>query len=91
MYQKCVYIISLSSLLHFTLIADKKNVSLDSTDNYQVVCRLPSLLKTIGYVISRVIAIKNFKDQDTRVVPKLMPPIYFHGNYTRYKEHNNTI
>ena len=28
---------------------------------------------------------------DTRVVPKLMPPIYFHGNYTRYKEHNNTI
>jgi len=27
----------------------------------------------------------------TRVVPKLMPPIYFHGNYTRYKEHNNTI
>jgi len=25
------------------------------------------------------------------VVPKLMPPIYFHGNYTRYKEHNNTI
>jgi hypothetical protein len=27
----------------------------------------------------------------TRAVPKLMPPIYFHGNYTRYKEHNNTI
>ena len=24
-------------------------------------------------------------------LPKLMPPIYFHGNYTRYKEHNNTI
>ena len=29
--------------------------------------------------------------ESTRVVPKLMPPIYFHGNYTRYKEHNNTI
>ena len=29
--------------------------------------------------------------KSTRVVPKLMPPIYFHGNYTRYKEHNNTI
>jgi hypothetical protein len=23
--------------------------------------------------------------------PKVMPPIYFHGNYNRYKEHNNTI
>jgi len=27
----------------------------------------------------------------TRAAPKLMPPIYFHGNYNRYKEHNNTI
>jgi hypothetical protein len=25
-----------------------------------------------------------------RVAPKLMPPIYFHGNYNTYKEHNNT-
>ena len=33
----------------------------------------------------------NVNTIDTRVVPKLMPPIYFHGNYTRYKEHNNTI
>ena len=32
-----------------------------------------------------------YADDVTRVVPKLMPPIYFHGNYTRYKEHNNTI
>ena len=36
-------------------------------------------------VLARIIA------GNTRVVPKLMPPIYFHGNYTRYKEHNNTI
>jgi hypothetical protein len=27
----------------------------------------------------------------TRAAPKVMPPIYFHGNYNRYKEHNNTI
>jgi hypothetical protein len=27
----------------------------------------------------------------TRVAPKVMPPIYFHGNYDRYKEHNDTI
>ena len=26
-----------------------------------------------------------------RPAPKVMPPIYFHGNYNRYKEHNNTI
>jgi len=24
------------------------------------------------------------------VDPKVMPPIYYHGNYNRYKEHNNT-
>ena len=27
----------------------------------------------------------------TRAAPKVMPPIYFHGNYNRYKENNNTI
>ena len=27
----------------------------------------------------------------TRAAPKVMSPIYFHGNYNRYKEHNNTI
>jgi hypothetical protein len=27
----------------------------------------------------------------TRVAPKVIPPIYFHGNYNRYKEHNNTV
>ena len=27
----------------------------------------------------------------TMAAPKVMPPIYFHGNYNRYKEHNNTI
>ena len=27
----------------------------------------------------------------TRAAPKVMPPIYFHGNYNRYKEHNNTV
>ena len=26
-----------------------------------------------------------------RAVPKVMPPAYFHGNYNRYKERNNTI
>jgi len=26
-----------------------------------------------------------------RAAPKVMPPIYFHGNYNRYKEHNNTV
>jgi len=26
-----------------------------------------------------------------QATPKVMPPIYFHGNYNRYKEHNNTI
>ena len=29
-------------------------------------------------------------DADTLVTPKVMPPISFHGNYSRYKEHNNT-
>jgi hypothetical protein len=27
----------------------------------------------------------------TRAAPKIMPPIYFRGNYNRYKERNNTI
>ena len=27
----------------------------------------------------------------TRAVPKLMPPIYFHGNHNRYQEHNNAV
>ena len=27
----------------------------------------------------------------TKAVLKVMPPIYFHGNYNRYKEHNTTI
>ena len=27
----------------------------------------------------------------TRAASKVMPPIYFHGNYNRYKEHNNTV
>jgi hypothetical protein len=26
----------------------------------------------------------------TRVAPEVIPPMYFHGNYNRYKEHNNT-
>jgi hypothetical protein len=26
-----------------------------------------------------------------RVAPKVMPPIYFHGNNNIYKEHNNAI
>jgi len=26
-----------------------------------------------------------------KVAPKVMPPIYFHGNYNKYKEYNNTI
>jgi len=25
------------------------------------------------------------------VAPKVMPPIYFHGDYNRYKEHKNTV
>ena len=31
------------------------------------------------------------RKQSTRAAPKVMPHIYFHGNYNRYKEHNNTI
>jgi hypothetical protein len=27
----------------------------------------------------------------TRVAPKVMPPICFHGNYNNYKEHNNAV
>jgi len=27
----------------------------------------------------------------TQVIQKLLSPVYFHGNYKRYKEHNNTI
>ena len=27
----------------------------------------------------------------TRAAPKVMPPVYLHGNYTRYKEHNNSL
>ena len=26
-----------------------------------------------------------------RAAPKVTPPVYFHGKYSRYKEHNNTI
>ena len=26
---------------------------------------------------------------NTYIVPKVMPSIYFHGSYNRYKEHNN--
>jgi len=26
-----------------------------------------------------------------QVAPEVMHPIYFHGNYNRYNEHNNTI
>ena len=33
---------------------------------------------------------KDFHDS-TQVVPKVMSPIYFYGNYSRYKEHNNSI
>jgi len=32
-----------------------------------------------------------YRGQNTRAVPKLMPPIYFHGNYNRYQEHNNAV
>ena len=28
--------------------------------------------------------------EHTYVALKVMPPIYFHGNYSRYKEYNNT-
>ena len=27
----------------------------------------------------------------THFAPKVMPPVYFHGNYKSYKEHKNTI
>ena len=27
----------------------------------------------------------------TKVALEVLPPIYFHGNYNRYREHNNTI
>ena len=27
----------------------------------------------------------------TQVAPKVMPPVYFCGNKSRYKEHNDTI
>lgn len=30
-------------------------------------------------------------EDSTRIAPKAMPPIYFHGNYNEYKELNNTI
>jgi len=30
-------------------------------------------------------------DDSTLVTLKVMPPIYFHGNYNRHKEHSNTI
>ena len=34
---------------------------------------------------------KNIGQESTSAARKVMPPIYFHGNYNRYKEHNNTI
>ena len=34
---------------------------------------------------------KAFLKKYTRAAPKVMPPIYFHGNSNRYKEHNNKI
>ena len=36
-------------------------------------------------------SVPNLLNQCTYVAPKAMLPIYFHGNYIRYKEHNNTI
>jgi len=27
----------------------------------------------------------------TKVAPKVMPPVYFHGNYNSYEEHMNTV
>ena len=28
---------------------------------------------------------------NAEVAPKVKPPIYFHGNYNKYKEHSNTV
>jgi hypothetical protein len=36
-----------------------------------------------AYILSH----KNY----TMVAPNVMPPIYFHENYNRYKEHNSAI
>ena len=38
-----------------------------------------------------VLYCENKKPTYTRAAPKVMPPIYFHGNYSRYKEHNNAL
>jgi hypothetical protein len=31
------------------------------------------------------------EDKCTMFAQKVIPPIYFYGNYKRYKEHTNTI
>jgi hypothetical protein len=53
------------------------------------------LVKTTGYEalipICKCLSVIPSVKVHTRVVPKVMLPIYFHGNYNKYKEHNNTV
>ena len=43
------------------------------------------------FTFDNMLTIFGFKyaDGHTRAAPKAMPPIYFHENYNRYKDHNN--
>ena len=44
-----------------------------------------------GMTVFNANVTKCMKCEYMRAAPKVKPPIYFHGNYNRYKEHNNTI
>ena len=52
--------------------------------------RLRSSLNVNDQVMEPMGTIKQY-GCTTRAAPKVMHPIYLHGNYNRYKEHNNTI
>jgi hypothetical protein len=55
----------------------KSNEKIDDVENFDQIA-----LKASGELYMYIY---------TRAAPKLMPRIYFHGNYNRYKEHNSTI
>jgi hypothetical protein len=52
----------------------------------------PHLITATLFILTKhIILVRTMSLQLDCVAPKVMPPIYFHGNYNRYKEHNNTI
>jgi hypothetical protein len=54
---------------------------------------LAGTLKTTNGILKIIAGVPVTLNESTyvRVALNTMPPIYFHGNYNRYNEHNNTI